>query len=112
MVSATNLPTEIIGVGNFQLDWMPFPGNFVEVNGSMYRVIERKHRYLFQRGKYQLWKMVLEVQKIDAQEDRQTIGDPTCLFNAHSEFLRCAVNPKGICENCSHYQPAKPIAED
>lgn len=32
------------------------------------------------------------------------IGEQTCLFNAHSPFIRCAVNPLGPCQGCSHYQ--------
>ena len=32
------------------------------------------------------------------------IGDPSCRFNAHSSYLRCAVNPSGPCETCPHYQ--------
>lgn len=33
------------------------------------------------------------------------IGDETCYFNARSTYIRCAVNPEGPCEACSHYQP-------
>ena len=32
------------------------------------------------------------------------MGDITCRFNARSTYLRCAVNPSGPCEECSHYQ--------
>jgi hypothetical protein len=32
------------------------------------------------------------------------IGDITCQFNAHSGYIRCAVNPSGPCEGCRHYQ--------
>lgn len=31
-------------------------------------------------------------------------GDITCQFNARSPHLRCAVNPTGPCDQCSHYQ--------
>ena len=31
----------------------------------------------------------------------------TCIYNAHSPFLLCAVNPTGNCEQCHHYQPQK-----
>lgn len=34
----------------------------------------------------------------------QGIGDPSCLYNARSLQLRCAVNPAGPCEGCKHYQ--------
>ncbi|MBF2002000.1 MAG: hypothetical protein IGS38_14910 [Synechococcales cyanobacterium M58_A2018_015] len=33
------------------------------------------------------------------------IGDFTCRFNARSSYIRCAVNPSGPCQDCSHYQP-------
>jgi hypothetical protein len=33
------------------------------------------------------------------------LGDPTCLNNAKSAHLRCAVNPCGPCEGCKDYQP-------
>ncbi|MBD3881668.1 hypothetical protein IFO70_07870 [Phormidium tenue FACHB-886] len=33
------------------------------------------------------------------------IGDLTCRFNARSSYIRCAVNPIGPCQTCSHYQP-------
>lgn len=32
------------------------------------------------------------------------IGDLTCQFNARSSYMRCAVNPTGPCQECSHYQ--------
>jgi Family of unknown function (DUF6464) len=38
------------------------------------------------------------------------IGDFTCQFNARSNQIRCAINPFGPCEGCSHYQQ-KPIED-
>jgi len=35
------------------------------------------------------------------------IGDITCQYNARSPYLRCAINPNGPCEECSHYQPTQ-----
>ena len=32
------------------------------------------------------------------------IGDTTCRNNAHSPYIRCAINPSGPCEGCSHYE--------
>ncbi|MDJ0704099.1 MAG: DUF6464 family protein [Leptolyngbyaceae cyanobacterium MO_188.B28] len=32
------------------------------------------------------------------------IGDISCRLNAHSPYLRCAVNPFGPCEDCQQYQ--------
>ena len=32
------------------------------------------------------------------------IGDTTCINNAHSPYLRCAINPSGPCDECPHYE--------
>ena len=33
------------------------------------------------------------------------LGDkPDCIYNAHSRYLRCTVNPTGTCVGCQHYQ--------
>jgi hypothetical protein len=34
------------------------------------------------------------------------IGDISCRFNARSPHVRCAVNPSGPCQDCSHYESA------
>ncbi|NJO94460.1 MAG: hypothetical protein HC820_09305 [Hydrococcus sp. RM1_1_31] len=31
------------------------------------------------------------------------LGDPTCIYNARSKHLLCAVNPTGSCSDCAHY---------
>jgi hypothetical protein len=33
------------------------------------------------------------------------IGDISCRFNAHSPYIRCAVNPEGPCKECRYYEP-------
>jgi hypothetical protein len=40
------------------------------------------------------------------------VGDLTCRFNARSSYMRCAVNPSGPCQDCSHYQPTKLEGEE
>jgi Family of unknown function (DUF6464) len=32
------------------------------------------------------------------------IGDITCEYNARSNYIRCAVNPFGPCQDCRYYQ--------
>ncbi|MGB5633296.1 MAG: DUF6464 family protein [Waterburya sp.] len=32
------------------------------------------------------------------------IGDTTCVNNAHSPYIRCAINPDGPCDECVHYE--------
>lgn len=45
---------------------------------------------------------------LDAQEEEvfhgHFLGDISCRFNAHSPYLRCAVNPEGPCKNCPYYE--------
>lgn len=36
------------------------------------------------------------------------IGDTSCANNAQSPYLRCAINPEGPCEECSHYEQRYP----
>ena len=38
------------------------------------------------------------------EPERYFIGDISCRYNAHSPYLRCAVNPHGSCEQCSYYE--------
>lgn len=35
----------------------------------------------------------------------QIIGDISCVYNARSPHMRCAINPAGPCQNCLDYQP-------
>jgi hypothetical protein len=91
-------------------DWNPQPGNYLEIEGQSYLILERQHRYFLKAGRYQLQKVVLLVQpsvvpiERGLWEGRWVIGDGSCLYNARSEVLRCAVNPSGPCDRCSHYR--------
>ncbi len=119
-----SLPTEVIltdpqqTLANIHLDWTPQPGTYLELNGQTYAVLERRHRYLLKSGRYSLCKIALYVQTASHGEERSCVdgrwvlGDATCLYNAHSELMRCAVNPNGLCgtlsdstgQPCKHYQ--------
>lgn len=115
-MALNSLPAEVIlsdtrsTLGHLNLDWNPQPGACLEIDGQAYLVLERRHRYQLRSGRYQLHKIALYVQKSDALvegrlfDGRWIIGDSTCLYNAQSELLRCAVNPKGPCDQCPHYQ--------
>lgn len=110
-------PTEIIlshphsPLGHLYLDWNPQPGAYLEVAGQTYLVLERRHHYCLKLGRYQLQKIALYVQESHVPTERSlldgywVIGDITCLYNARSEVLRCAVNPGGPCDRCVHYDP-------
>ena len=110
------LPTELIlthprqSLGKIQLNWMPQPGNYIDLNGKTYAVLERHHHYHYQVGGYCLSKMSLYVQSAQRPteksliEGRWVVGDASCRFNAKSEILRCAVNPEGPCEGCRLYE--------
>ncbi len=32
------------------------------------------------------------------------IGDTNCANNAQSPYIRCAINPEGPCDECSHFE--------
>lgn len=116
------LPTEVIlshscsTLGHLHLDGNPQPGACLEVKGQTYLILERRHRYLLQAGRYQLHKIALYVQTFEALAEGRfidghwVIGDTTCQYNAHSEWLRCAVNPSGPCDRCTHYQPIESLS--
>ena len=111
-----SLPTEIIlthprqSLGKVQLDWTPQPGNYLDLQGKTYAILERRHRYQLKGGRYKLQKIAIYVQSAQRPaeksfvEGRWVIGDATCSFNAHSEIIRCAVNPEGPCERCRFYE--------
>lgn len=113
-----SLPTEVIlthprqSLGKIYLDWMPQPGNYVNLEGKSYAVLERHHHYQYKVGGYRLQKISVYVQsaKPPAEttlvEGRWVVGDANCRFNAKSELLRCAVNPEGPCETCRDYEPS------
>jgi len=116
------LPTEVIltyprrSLGKINLDWTPQPGNYLNLEGKTYAVLERSHRYQYKLGGYQLHKIALYVQSAPNSPERSlhkgcwVIGDASCRFNAHSEIMRCAVNPEGPCDRCRHFE-LSPAAE-
>ncbi len=110
-----SLPTEVIlthphqSLGKIQLDWTPQPGNYLDFEGKSYAILERRHRYQLQFGRYELHNIVIYVQFAERPSEksfvkgRWVIGDATCQYNAHSEMIRCAVNPDGPCESCQFF---------
>ncbi|HIK18468.1 MAG TPA: hypothetical protein IGS53_24725 [Leptolyngbyaceae cyanobacterium M33_DOE_097] len=117
------LPTEVIlmhpqqSLGKVQLDWVPQPGAYLELEGKTYAVLERRHRYHFKAGRYRLNNVALYVQKSQPPSEkswldgRWVLGDATCSLNAHSELIRCAVNPEGPCKGCRYYERTPALGE-
>jgi Family of unknown function (DUF6464) len=111
-----SLPTEVIlthpqqSLGSVKLDWTPQPGNYLDFKGKTYAVLERRHRYQLKAGRYRLHNISLYVQSAQRPSERTlvngrwVIGDATCRYNAHSEIIRCAVNPEGLCQSCRFYE--------
>jgi Family of unknown function (DUF6464) len=111
-----SLPTEVIlthscqSLGSVCLDWTPQPGHYFNWQGQTYTVLERRHRYQLKSGRYRLHKISLYVQSVERPEDTTlinghwVIGDVNCRFNAHSELMRCAVNPSGPCQDCRFFE--------
>jgi Family of unknown function (DUF6464) len=115
LMEPNSLPTEVIltqtrqSLGNVKLDWMPQPGNYLDLEGKTYAVLERRHRYQLKGGRYNLHKIAIYVQSAQRPSEstlvngRWVVGDATCQYNARSEIIRCAVNPEGPCNSCRHY---------
>ncbi len=114
MKEAESLPTEVILTQSQQvlakiiLGWTPQPGNYLDLNGETYAVLERSQRYQLKSGRYKLDKIALYVQSAVRPEEQSlvdgewVIGDATCKYNARSTLLRCAVHPIGPCEGCKY----------
>jgi Family of unknown function (DUF6464) len=112
MTELESLPTEVILtqsraiLAKVRLDWTPQPGNYLDLDGKTYTVLERRHRYQLKYGRYQLEKIALYVQSAIRPEEQSlidgqwVIGDATCQYNARSILIRCAVHPIGPCEGC------------
>ena len=112
MRTAASLLTEVILtrseelVAKVWLDWTPQPGNYLDVEGITYAVLERRHHYHLESGSYKLNKIVIYVQSATRPDEQSlidgqwTIGDATCKYNGRSTLLRCAVHPTGPCEGC------------
>ena len=97
-------------LGKIYLDGMPQPGNYIDLEGKTYVILERRHRYQLRRGKYNLFKILVYVQLAPENLEknfvngRWIIGDGSCKYNAGSEIIRCAVNPHGPCEGCRFWE--------
>ena len=35
------------------------------------------------------------------------IGDVSCKYNAKSPYVRCAINPTGLCQDCRHFESSE-----
>ncbi len=116
MTEPESLPTEVIltqsrqVLAKVKLDWTPQPGNYLDLAGNTYVVLERRHRYHLQFGRYKLHKIALYVQSASRPEEQSlidgqwVIGDATCVYNARSTLIRCAIQPIGPCEGCKYWE--------
>lgn len=41
---------------------------------------------------------------LEWEKEESLLGDPTCRYSAHSELLRCAINPTGPCSGCAVFE--------
>lgn len=116
-IDTDSLSVEVIlnhsyqSLGNISLDWHPQPGHYLNLEGKTYTVLERRQRYQLRNGRYYLAKIAIYVQPTQPPVEQSfiqgkwVIGDANCRFNAHSELIRCAINPQGLCQNCRYYEP-------
>lgn len=118
-IEPDSLQSEIIlsdtlqSIGKIHLNWMPQPGSHVELNEKTYLVLERHHHYQYRLGGYYLHTISLHVQQSQKLKEKSlikgcwVIGDATCRYNAHSEIVRCAINPEGPCQDCPYYESSR-----
>ncbi|MDB9314088.1 DUF6464 family protein [Spirulina sp. CS-785/01] len=64
----------------------------------------QSHALIKRQLSYEAQRLRLLSNRVDRQR--------SCRYNAHSAFLRCAVNPSGPCETCVHYEPKTKIDTD
>jgi hypothetical protein len=90
---------------------VPQPGRWLDLGERSFLVLQRRHRYRLQNGRYELTAVALQVKTERRPADARpwgegwVIGDPRCRYNARSPLLRCAVLPEGPCERCVHFSP-------
>jgi Family of unknown function (DUF6464) len=123
MTEASSLPTEVFltqsreVIAKIRLDWTPQPGNYLDLDGLTYVVLERRHRYQLKFGRYQLNKIAIYVQTATRPEEQSlidgqwVIGDATCGYNARSTLLRCAIHPIGPCDGCRYYEKRRALED-
>lgn len=110
LITEVILTSEHQSLGNIKLDWTPQPGNYIDLKGKTYAVLERHHRYQLKEGRYCLHKIAIYVQSAKRPDEQSlvnghwVIGNANCTYNALSEIIRCAINPEGPCEGCKHFE--------
>jgi hypothetical protein len=66
-------------------------------NHQMATVIESSSRITYKR-------MLRDPEESYIEGIGYIIGNVSCRYNARSPYIRCAVNPGGLCEGCREYQ--------
>lgn len=63
------------------------------------RVSRTDWYYRYQRSNFEQ-----SVNEHNQSVDIATIGETSCIYNARSPYIRCAINPTGPCVGCKYYQ--------
>ncbi len=78
-------------------------GHIVHVDNKL--VLNFYNRELFEQIEAEYRRAVAFDQDEITTSNPSVIGNLECEFNARSLYIRCAVNPCGPCENCTHFKP-------
>lgn len=65
----------------------------------------RRNRLIRRRGISEISFSIRNYNDEGEMPPRNYLGEPSCRFNAHSPYIRCAVNPMGPCQDCLSYEP-------
>lgn len=98
-------------IDQIQMDQSPHPGHPIQMGDRSFLVLEKRHCYHLRAGRYHLHRIRAYVRSVTEIEPEQgVIGDPSCLYNARTPLLRCAVHPLGPCQGCPDYVLRDPFA--
>ena len=64
----------------------------------------RRFRYTDWYYRYPRSNLEQSIYRHDRSVNIGYIGEMSCIYNARSPYLRCAINPEGPCEGCNYYK--------
>jgi hypothetical protein len=89
--------------------FLPFVISLVLFQQQQQRAQARLRQAIARSHRRQLRQLLQTTMLEEPFTVKAMFGHPDCRFNAHSAYLRCAVNPMGDCENCRYFETVSSI---